>query len=469
MSTPTCVQHVRYHSNENFETGNAFKIKLPNATLSSNCLVLFMTYPYSATRTVSITDDASNSWPSTPTVKTDDTANNLTTAVFVLPGATAGVTVITITFDAAIYAFNPSFSEWYNVATSSPLDGSSSANLVIAGSQAGSFSTTTDGDLILHFGIDTSWGNQYNSGYFGGGIASIAITKQSGYTLLQASSYYLGFLQYQVQGTHGATNPNCTFSGGSISGDSWSAITIALKSASAGTAPSATDTRVFGVHHERTTFSASGNYKVLFPTTGNLACMTTAYGRAGCVLNSLTGAVGGSFTVISDVVDYPQFAYKTSLTASDTESFTLNVTPGGSSEFNICFYDVVNAGAFDTSAHGSAGTFGPGSQSGLPSITPGVSAGIAIGCVGLGTGPPNGLSAPTGAVFLSGEYTGYTDLSPWESGDCYGFIYFTSAANQNWTWSDSVSTGSALATAASFAGTFGGGGSPSGNIAWITA
>jgi hypothetical protein len=447
MSTPTCVQYVHWHSNANYENGNAFKFKLPNATLASNCLILCLSYAYSAGRTISITDDQSNSWPGTPTIKTDDTGNNYTTALFVLPGATAGVVTITVTFDTAIMGVHASCSEWYNVATASPLDGSSGANLVIGNPVAsGSFSTAVDGDLIYHVGIDTNYGAQLDAGFQDG---ATGITKASGCTLLGAEIMYASFIEYQIQGTHGATNPGVTFSGGSMGSVSYNSLTVALKAATAGTAPGS-GVRVFGIQHSRLKTISSGDYPIWAPLSGNTGVLCTTYPPSGTQINTVAGSVSGSWSVIS-TAGYPQFGHKAGMSSSDVEVLTINVTAGSSGELQYCLYDIVNGGAYDTYATANVGSFGPGNGGPLPTLTPGISSGIAVCACGFYTGPPDSLPSPSGAFFDSAYYTGYTDLAPLDSGDGYGHYYFGSNASQTWTWNDTAATSGAFATAVSFA------------------
>src|SRR2546427_464369 len=54
---PTLVQHVSTSSNSGTETGNGFKVNLPNAVLSGNLVICGMTYNYSTNRSLTITDN----------------------------------------------------------------------------------------------------------------------------------------------------------------------------------------------------------------------------------------------------------------------------------------------------------------------------------------------------------------------------------------------------------------------------
>lgn len=449
MATPTCVQHVLTNSNENFENGNGFIVRLPEPTLANNCIVLFLTYGYSASRTVTITDDQSSSWPAA-TRTVNDTGNVLTTAVFVLPNCAAGIRAITVTFNASLQGFQASASEWYNVATSSPGDGSNGATSATPAA-SGSFTTTTNGDLILHYAIGSGWGRPLNAGE---ASDCTTLTKASGYTKLHASRQNMCFVEYLVQTTAGATNPSASFSGGTSNTEPVNSITLALKNASAGTAPSATDIRVRGlIHGALPDVASSGNYTVWTPFAGNLAVLITSYPSTGLPINSGTLAVGGSMTLVAPGAPgaSPQAVYKTGMTSSDDDVLTLNVSTGSSGKLQYMVYDVVNAGAYDTQANVALGSFGAGSIPHCPDITPGVSTGLTIATAEFGTGPPSACTSPSGARFDCGFYTGYTDLSPWDSGDAHGHIRFTSNAAQNWTWTDTQATGNANGLALTFA------------------
>lgn len=463
MSTPTIVQAVLFNSNQNFETGNAFKIPLPNPSLTGNCIALALLYAYSATRTVSITDDQGNTWPA-PTRVVNDTGNVLTAAAYALPNAAAGTRVITVTFDAALLGFGASAVEAYNVDTVSPVDGSNGAAAVTPAA-SGSFTPANNGGLILHWGFATGWGNQLNAG-FNDGVTTW--TKAAGFTKLHGNKEMMFFCEYAVQATAAPINPSSSFSGGSAASEVFSSITLALKAATAGTAPNTTKARVFNITHGAfSNVATSGNYTAWAPMAGNLGLVMTSYPSSGAPINSVVGAVGGAYTVVSPGAPsaIPTGAYRTSNTPSDDEVLTMNLTAGSSGKLQFMIYDVVNTGAFDAVATASLGAFSAGPIPHAPDITPGISSGLAVATCGFGTGPPSGLTSPSGGLFDCGFYTGYTDLSPWDSGDAMGHLNFTSNALQNWTWTNTQATGQASALALTFADGGGGGGGSSRYIA----
>jgi len=444
MATPTLVQHVVWTGNGNSGTGNTFKLQLPNATLANNCLILALEYPDTVT-TITITDNAAggtNTWPSTPTVSVDDSGNSMLHAIFVLPNAYAGATQITVVFNAAILGFKPCFQEWYNIATSSPLDGSHTAIPSTTAVASGSFNTTVDGDLILHFGATTDLGNEGQDGQFDGWTK---VTKATGgYAFCQVDLNDGYFCEYLVQGTHGATNPSATLT---LSAGAYStcSITFALKSATSGTAPSATAMRIFGMNHNRLQGTgATGNltYPVQFPTVGNTFVATCSDPPASIALVSVSGATSGAWTTITTSGEEAQACYKTSGTPSTDELLTFTLNDSSAHVYvQGCLYDIVNGAAYDTFTATVDGTgFGPGNSTPAATITPGVSSGMVIACFGIQTGPPDSVVTPSGAVFLSCYYTGEGDASYMDNGDFHGYYVYSSNAAQSWVFHDTVAT-----------------------------
>lgn len=440
MATPTLVQHVVWIGSGNGDTsGNAFILRLPNATLSNNCQVLCLQYP--STATLSSIAGNVNSWSTTPVKSVTDSGNSMTQAVFVLAGATAGDTQITVTFSAAQQGFEAAFQEWNNIATTTPTDGSAAVVATVKTALAsGSFNTTTDGDLILHFVGCTDNGSAGVSGHFNG---ITQFTKATGCTLSQVNLTDGYFSEYQIQATHGATNPSasCTATASLVS---FPSITIALKSAAAGTAPSATATRVFGMLHSRIIGTGgTGNlaYNWQFPTTGNTLALTVSDPTNSIKLVSVSGTASGSWTAISSSGGDSQGCYKTSATASTDEMLTVTLNDATAHAYvQGVTYDIVNGGAFDQAVHHDDGTsFGPGNSS-ASSLTPGVASGIVLAVAGIATGPPDSVVTPSGAVFLCTNYTGQSDLSFMDNGDFHAAFVYGSNAAQSWVFHNTATS-----------------------------
>ena len=397
MGTPGFVQHVSFQSNENFENGNAFVYNLPNAVLSGNCVIVSLTFAYSASRTVAITDNnGGNTWTQLATV--NNTGQGLTSRTYASFNTAAGTSQITVTFDAALQGVQANISEFYNIAISNATDGSHTASSVAtSGSIAsGSFNTTVNGDLIYQFGANTTFGTQLAD-------HPTNFTPGSGFAPLVMDHSEGTFIQWQAQSSFGATNPGFISSDGG--GGTYNSITVALKSASAGTAPSATAIRIANIFHTRiSTYplanNSSANFTAQFPTTGNLFVLSTAYDELQEKVNSVSDSINGSWNVVTGT-GVPQFAYKQNATPGAL-TLTVNLTELGSGNLQVLFYDVVNADtaaspviAYNTGGAVSAG----GNVTPAPTIIPATANGLVIATVGLYTGPPNTLSSPTGVIF----------------------------------------------------------------------
>jgi len=453
MAIPTCVQHVKW-GNSN-ESGNTFVLYLvkENATLASNCLLLALYYPSGATLSSIVETNAGtpNTWSTTPIATATDGGNLVTVSVFAVFGANAGATGFTVTFSAAVAGFSASFSEWYNVATSSATDvtpvtqsitlSSSAVNII----NSGEITTVTNGDLILQYGWDSDNGPGGGGGSgFNNGLTLLS-KQNTGFKFLQCDLNYGYFVQYWVQPISGGVNPGVATTQKAYP-STWESLTIALKSASAGTAPSTTAQRIFGMMQTfmngAGTTSVGNVVPVQFPTVGNqfVACIDDPFSSIS--LSGISGAISGPWQVISSSGADAQALYKTSALAGDTEVLSFQINDPSAHGYLFCaLYDTVNGGAFDTSQHNdSSTTFGPGNSTPTVSFTPITSSGRVYNVIGIPTGPAAGLTSPASGSFLSPTYTGQTDTSGLSNGDMHATYKFTSNSAQTWQFNNSVST-----------------------------
>src|SRR5437016_12071670 len=100
--TPTLVQHYYTGTNSPVRglTATNYAFRLPNKTLSGNCLIMFLDYPHGVPVS-SITDDGNNTWPAAA-VTADGSVGSAATAAYVLPNGASGTRTITVTFSAAV-------------------------------------------------------------------------------------------------------------------------------------------------------------------------------------------------------------------------------------------------------------------------------------------------------------------------------------------------------------------------------
>ena len=451
-TTDYFVQHASW-ANSN-ESGNGFLLELvkENATLANNCLLLALYYPSTATLS-SITETNAgtpNTWSVTPIGTATDSGNGVTVSLFTVFGANAGATAFTINFSAAVAGFSAKFWEIRNIATSSALDVTAVAQSITLSSAAvnvvnsGEITTATDGDLIFQIGwnSDNGPGSGGGSGHNNG---LVLLTKQNpGFQFVDTDLNYGFFSQFWIQSKASGVNPGVATTQSAYP-STWESITIALKTGAFGTAPSATDQRIFGMMQTiiNGNGTTNGNYvPVQCPTVGNQLVVCCDDPFSSIALAGVSGNISGPWNAISSSGADAQALYKTSALAGDTELlwFQVNDTAGHGYAF-IVIYDTVNGGAFDTSQHNdSSTTFGPGNSTPTVSFTPITGAGRVYNVVGIPTGPAAGLTSPAAGSFLSPTYTGQTDTSGLTNGDMHSTYKFTSNAAQTWQFNNSVST-----------------------------
>jgi len=237
MATPTLVQHVAFILASGGLEGSVFHYPLPNPTLPGNCLVVAVAYL--DTTTLTITDDQGNSYGS-PINTDDDAGNGYKCEWYVVPNCATGTSKLSLTFATG---HGPEFvsleiSEWYNVATASPLDGSG-AHTHSSGTSwgPGSVTTTQANSLILTAMYNSQGVSPITFSGLTAGFSWLA--GQESTDTAQHTSFAVA---YKVQTSAGSVSPTITTS----SGSGFIASAIALKSATAGTAPTATP-RVVGI------------------------------------------------------------------------------------------------------------------------------------------------------------------------------------------------------------------------------
>lgn len=431
-STPNLFQHVAGGGNPytRGNSGNDFKLPLLNPSGAGNTLVLWLTYDAGAT--VAITDSNGNTWPGTPTILASGGAGNLDSACYVLPDANAGQTIVTVAFGAAVRVFQYVVSEFYGIATASPVNGTTSS----------AYSTTTAAGSFTPTNNNAGGGNLIVA-YFAKAEASgvpahltTRIVAGPSFTLLDAdigwnnaNDSLVKATELCLQTTATAINPAIT----SIadSGDHWNSLAVALKIGSgAGTAPPS-GIRIVKMHHFATEhFPASGPYLLQIPATGNLRCLMSDDPSLNAL--TVTDSEGNTW---SGAATGTGFFY---LPASVANAALVATITGGGSDTTLSwrFADIVGAddSPYDSSVAvtdtlNSKSTFTP---SALPS--PANTNGLVIANIGLGQGPGLAVTAPSGAVWDLCLYTGETDFDLIENADITCHYHNTASGSETWTF-----------------------------------
>lgn len=446
-NTPTLIQHISSSTNPVGLgiSGNNFKIPV-STVRSGNCLILAISYPNGSTPTV--TDNNGNTWPGSPAVS--KTGGSYTAAIFVLPNANAGAVVITVSFGSSVIPFNYSVSEFMNIATSSPTNGSIGATGAGPSLAAGSFTPTTNndangGNLIWSYSAISDSASSNPTSFSPGGSFSLLdgdITWTNNQGFPHSSQFF-------VQASQAAVNASVTATGDSS--NNYNTIAVALKAASAGTAAPAGIRVAKILHFSNNTPHTTQTLQI--PSTGNLRVLVLPGGPSISPITSVVDSESGSWTQVTNPGDTPYMFYRQNTSANN--ALTVTITYSGSQiGYSFRYFDIVSAAAssFDTSAvMSTTSVSNQSSVNNAPTITPTTSNGLVIAIMGIGQGPGLAVTSPSGGQWDLVTYTGETDLDLMENADALMHYYnaTTSTINVNWTIT-SLPGNSAFATAGAF-------------------
>jgi len=409
---------------------NSYTIRLPNATLSGNALIVAVNQN-SGTVALSVSDNKGN--PYTLAKTNDDTNQKI--SIYYATNVLAGVQAITLTFSGGGTNWVSAIAaEFYNVAPGAALDGTSAITGNNASVTAGSLTTTLDNDLIFQYAIQD--GDGKNTTWSQG---------SSPWALLAADFFDAHAAQYQVQTTHGTITPALAQG----SSKAFNSVAIALKAAAAGTAPSGMRIVHMGHHHVPQAPPGLTNFTLRTPSQGNLIVVSWI-GAPGCHIDSISDGNGNAYTStglffgFGGSGDSQMYFAGSAVTSTNLSGPTFALGSGcAGASHNAMVYDVAGAAdsPFDTvpglrTASGNQTTAGnlstvtitPGTPNGLVvtqtgvnshtliSVTPGnilsteVSPDIATGAIDNNNGWAIYYNANTSpATFVYGTKSGQAD------------------------------------------------------------
>ncbi len=425
-ATPTMVQSVSHPVTG--VTIAYWKMNLPDPTLAGNALVLGCSWG-SGSNGLTVADDKSNAWKSGPVAQ--DGGNNESAQTFYAVNIASGTRLITVTPSGGAAYVQCVASEWYNISTvsSTVLDASSSAVTATVGAiAAGNVSTTVDGDLVFQYALADNFSRPSKPWIW---------TASSGLALLTADGTSPAATQYEVQAAHGAVNPSLSITPNITSGVTSA---IALKAATAGTAPASSGIRVVSV---QVIDGSTGNLSAIpqkmtvqAPTTGNLLAMVWNGNTPSTPTNVTSSNVGSwSHTAASTTnQDTIWIWYAASSTASATT--TITVTHAAVPSYPLLtFYDITGASStpFDTYATSTGSLNATSGVVTGPSITPGAANELVIG--GIEESGETVTAVSTG-YFDAVQTDQYENLSlDQDAGFMHYYNTTTSTVNVNWTYS----------------------------------
>jgi len=422
------------------QAGTDFKFSLPNPCQQHNCLELTMIYQ-SGIAAPTITDNLGNTWPSTPTVSADGGAGGNVLEKRILKNINAGQGIFHVVFvSPGAFPFQYTITEWCNVDTVSPVNGTASAASITGPSLAtGSFTPPANNDANGGNLISASFGlNQGTSGFgvtswvTGGSFALLASDNWNGavQTLPQAS-------EYLVQAAQAAINPGMTSTGSNT--DLYNAVAVALKVASAGSPkPAAGSGKIWidRVYHF-STLGSSIPLVVKAPLTGNLHLIDSPVG------NGWTPVVdSGSGSWIKRGGSGSSAIWESANRAADP-NFTLTITLNNPSGQSFRIFDVSNAAVspFEVFASAVSGTLPAGTTilNDMPDITPLTTPAVAnlvflSGVMGIGPATGFNTGAPAGAIFDLCTYPEELDGSSMENADICAHFLNTNTTLITWNF-----------------------------------
>lgn len=433
-STPTLVQSVTTAAQPTGiggDSGNNWKITLPNPVGSNNCLILQVSYP-SANTISSISDNQNGPWSTTPDVTA--TGSSQISSVFVHPGSASGKLTITFTLNASVQPITFRFMEWTNISTSSPVNGhSTSATQLNSGSGIGSgaFTPGSNNSLILSFyDLDASNASANPTSWSAGSgfslhDADIAWTTNQGFP--KAS-------QYVVQSTATSINPKVTPNGDTT--NHYNCVSVSLSGMSAGTAPS-NKVRIVKIIQASCNDVSTSTWKLQFPTTGNLRLIATPFAVSTIDWTGITDSESNSWSNQTQASSSCQAFMLQGASANPNLTFTASSSGAPNQGAQFWMYDIANAqtsgqpGAIGSTTQTSSGTTSPSNQ---PSITPVGIGNLVIAWLNNFAGPVNSCTAPSGAIFDNIGYTVESDAGQMNWGNGWAHLITTSTSAESWSW-----------------------------------
>lgn len=453
LPTPTLVQHVSSTMNPPVDgtMGNNYRFTLPNPVIAGNCLILGISYEWSAARTVHVADSNGNGWPANPAV-TFTKGSTLISSIFVLPNARAGTTTITVSFDRSIRTFQYTVSEFNDIDSASPVAGTSGGQSTAPNLTTPAFTPANNdangGNLIWSYFIDNEFATFNGATNFAPGSPSTLLDADIGWTdigLPHASQYF-------IQRTAAAVTPSMRVTM-SPENDPYDGVAVALRIAPAGSRAPASGIRVNKISH----FTNGGpptTWKFQFPTQGNLI-VGIASSREITDVQSITDTRGNVYARFAPWDDEPQIWY--AVNANPDPNLVITVLSAGVPVNNsFIWYDVSGADPSPPDAFGdlTGGGIDPGDNSiaDAPVVAP-PSLGLTIAAVSFGTGPSMGLTtgSPPDAFFDFVYYSSELDIDRMDNADGRAHLYNTDLSVEHFNWILNHSMGTtASATAVHF-------------------
>ena len=451
---------------------SSYNCPLPNPTGAGNTLVIWLRYRNANSPTVSFADNIGGNTYTQAASCTDTANGNTVSRLYYASNIKPGVNVVTVNFSASTTFVEMEPFEFYNVGGLDEAVCSVGNGTAISSGALSSL--TNSGDLVVHFGMADNGGSAIPY------ISSCSVGSQPNVAWTMRASLVAGpepmCFQYGVYTSTSSFAPLMHF-GSSVE---YISLAAAFKAAATGTAPPS-GIRVAYVQHDNGGSLTAGSIGLELPLSGNLAVEVAITSCASNTLNSCNYA-----TSVSDGTNsWSQIgsSYLSNTGSSQEEPgqiwYARNATPGlyvllntenpsssgAQAPFPLTWmlYDIVGASSnpldlgFGGNGNGLA-TFSNTNSSGPVTtftVAPSAPNELIITAVGYEWNTFTGVTTPSGAQFISCDYSGETNYSWVDSNGGYAIFYNgNSTAAETWTWTHDTSqqagSGRGLAIGAAF-------------------
>jgi len=375
--TPTRVQLGSNAHTDFSRAVGTWKSDFPNPTKAGNAIIAVVSWGSTTPGVCSVADDKTNSYTAGPEI----IGTGAALKVFFALNVAANTVRVTMncspaTGNALLVPF-----EYTNIATSSALDVSTSAEVSGTSYAAGSITTTVDGDLIFQTTLLTS---------FTLPSTPITWTKGTNFSLAWADDTQMGAAQEHVQATHGGINPTMT---SSLSVTDGLTIALAFKKAAAGSNFTGIHVNAHVVQNPQQFLQSitATSFTYQFPAFGNAILVdwhgATAEEPTGMTTNH-SGTLTASLNPARGAGGIGDERYWYLCNATTGQDLTITITfPSTPGNHMLAFIDISNADStnstscYDNSQQATA-TFSAssGTFSGV-SITPATSGGVVLSAI----------------------------------------------------------------------------------------
>lgn len=434
--TPTLVQAVWGENSQGYNVGGwpgnpalYYAIEFPEPTLPGNLLVCSAVSGGSPSFTIS--DDKGETWSTGGPNYPFHDSNNDSEFIWYLANNAGGVRQVKVTSTSNPGYVSVTCSEFYNVATSSPLDGTAGCNTVSNSTLTGTATgTLTSGDLVyfVSYGKNATTSSSFTAG-----------SQPNIPWMLDAVDLMDGYaVQHGVYSSTNSFTPQMTTG----TSGSYTSCEVIFKAASAGTAPTQSMRVVHLGHFSMPDSGTTQNIQM--PSSGNL--LVASFTAGGDSISSISTTPANTWTSTGAMAGGPSLNASSQIfyagNASTAPTMQVAITRAGTlSNDNVLIYDVsgANTSPFDKDSGGQSGT----ESSEVPSfttcsscLTPSAAGELVIMNANQDWCTGTAVTAPSGALYDSAFTTmdSVDGAQPIDQNGEWAHLYSTNTSAITATW-----------------------------------